>query len=849
MAEPSVFEICFPAHISKAPVCRPGETVAGVVVLKLSSPLVASHLMLKFCGVERVRRTPVSAKTEISEKRQHQSVMSTNMVMEKVFFRKELLLWGEPKISSMKIVPCDKVHRFHFSFTMPLVNMPTPRQTPDIEISYALEASLFTEVYDQQRNEKVLRDVHKTASKCFQFEPVLLQRQLPSSYLGPLESVVAFKDAALLASSGSGSIVPNGGTSLNGSDNSNNTGKLASSFLPFHSSAGKTYMNMHVFHPTVAYLPGEAVEMLILIPGGKKVSNAYYQVRENVRCRKSSAPVIDESEIPLLWRYSVDLTPPRELAFNKLSKNSITQDLGTLGRFVFTNHQQPAALNISSPTAISSNIEGPQTSKDAATSGGASSGITKAGRRLLGKSATNNNGGLAISNLPIDSGSHADNADDANNGTKPPQAQHSPVPLSPLAESQEYGTGAAAVAAASITDQGGGDPNDMPNEDNPSPTSSPPISSSSIARGRTGSLGAIFPAKQQQQQQSLAIDTSSVGYRNYHHSSTSPPAAIRASRHQTMLGNHTITDKSRINKNMAGASESTLDDSTSERSSISDTLSIRYQPSATSSGNGKSFAANFSNFARGGGGASNAATSSIYSSSSTVNGLSPSLVGTANNSGCGAQVTPVPLGMMLAKGSYKFAKVQFTLPPMTEMSPVSSAFLDFEYTVDFSMMIGSSFGTTKKTAGRLPLKIATIRRASTPTKQSCVDAASQTLSEPMVNGGNGEGHSTRSLHDSLSCLNLSIAHSEDNVATVHNGTTGHLMGVSPANTLTEFNFDNTTTTSNNNSSSSSTSIPGNNCCNGQASDDDAYPGLLSFVENGEKIPVPELEVINIGSVI
>ncbi|KAJ2436725.1 hypothetical protein GGF42_008869, partial [Coemansia sp. RSA 2424] len=139
MSEPVIFEICFPAHITRAPVCRPGETIAGVVVLKLSSPLMASHMVLKFCGMERVRRTPVAQRTAAtatsgSKKQQQQTTaatMSQKMVMDKEFFRREIILWGSPQASSLRSVPSDTAHRFHFSFTMPYVNMPTPRQTAD----------------------------------------------------------------------------------------------------------------------------------------------------------------------------------------------------------------------------------------------------------------------------------------------------------------------------------------------------------------------------------------------------------------------------------------------------------------------------------------------------------------------------------------------------------------------------------------------------------------------------------------------------------------------------------------------------------------------------------------------
>ncbi|KAJ1790705.1 hypothetical protein LPJ59_005116, partial [Coemansia sp. RSA 2399] len=341
MAEPTLFDICFPTHITGTPVCKPGDTVAGVVVLKLTSPMAASHLQLKFCGVERVRRTPVAtARMEVAEKqRQQLTVMTQTMVMDKEFFRRELILWGTPRVGCTRIIPCDQAHRFHFSFTMPHVNMPTPRQTPDIEISYFFEASLFTEVFDHQRGGNVLKDIRKTGIKAFGFEPVV-QAPLVTHALSaaPLETTVPMLDAVAAAAAAA-----NGG---GGSSQSTASDPRISSILPFQSSNSgpKVYMNLHVFNSTPNYLPGETVELLILAPAGKKINSATAQLRENIRCRKSSAPIIDESEVPILWRCSVDLTMPQELEFNKLTKSSITQDIGLLGRYLFTNSTTTAPI-------------------------------------------------------------------------------------------------------------------------------------------------------------------------------------------------------------------------------------------------------------------------------------------------------------------------------------------------------------------------------------------------------------------------------------------------------------------------------------------------------------------------
>ncbi|KAJ1756108.1 hypothetical protein LPJ58_003905, partial [Coemansia sp. RSA 1591] len=386
MSEPAIFEICFPSHITRLPVCRPGETIAGVVVLKLNTPLTASHLLLRFCGAERVRRLPVAVRTEQVEKKQQQTAMLQNMVMDKEFFRRELILWGKPSKSSVKTIPCDSVHRFHFSFTMPYVNMPTPRQTPDIEISYSLEASLFSEVFDQQRGEKVLRDIHKTSAKCFRFEPVVQQLVNFSSNSLPFESIVSMNEAATPDARSQSSI----------------------SLLPFQSK--KTFMNINVFHSNSAYLPGETVELLLLMPAGKKITNASFQLRETVRCRKSSAPIIDESDVPVLWKYSVDLSPQRELSFSKLSRSNMTQDIGMLGRFMFINNSGTLRGNAIVPSSQST-----YSSNDSVSN----SDQTSRNLRIKGDE------GLAISNVST---------------VARPHSQRPSVPLSPLTESQEIAT-------------------------------------------------------------------------------------------------------------------------------------------------------------------------------------------------------------------------------------------------------------------------------------------------------------------------------------------------------------------------------------------------------------------------
>ncbi|KAJ2723692.1 hypothetical protein GGI07_002487 [Coemansia sp. Benny D115] len=796
MSEPAVFEICFPSHITRAPVCRPGQTVAGAVVLKLTSPLAASHLLLRFYGVERVRRTPVAVRTENSEKKQQQTTMSHQMVMDKEFFRRELVLWGERKVGSARVIPSDAVHRFHFSFTMPYVNMPTPRQTPDIEISYSLEATLVTEMFDQGRGEKVLRDAHKTGVKCFLFEPVIQQRISHGlAATAPLESIIELKDASFVGNS-LNNISGASGSTAGDPRYSTST----PSILPFHSPLGKTHMSLHVFHPTPAYLPGETVELLVLAPANKKITSASFQIRENVRCRKSSAPIIDESDVPILWRYSVDIGPPQDITFTKLSKSNLTQDIGMLGRYLFTNH---TSLPLGLQTDIAGSGKGIAHDHDHQQQHQGQIGLSHShmGARSISDSSTmstrtqstkssgiilKGDEGLAISNLaPTDTRQQQQQQQQA------PQSRVG-IPLSPLAESQE-------ITVSSTSKSSNNSSSDTLNRPRSGKSSVGHIAQKSVSnscsasslvstappilvRNRTGSLGGMHSQRL---------------YPGASQYSPIAPAPMASSINSSSGSLHSLP------KSIGDA-----EDSVSDRSSISDTLSIRYQPA-------KSSLSNFASLAR---------TSSLAGGAAGNNAISK-----LNR----LSVTPVPLGGLLAKGSYKFARISFTLPPISEMSPVSSVFLDYEYTVDMYLTIGGSFGTTRKTAGRLPLKIVTMRTAA---KTSSEPSGAATISTATGGGGGGLHDPTvddgRSLRDSLSVLNLSIAHPDDG----HSGSPHPLHGGahngSPANTLTDFHFDNGAAAGGAASSLES---------------DGGYPCLLSYLQNGEKIPIPELESINIGS--
>ncbi|KAJ1946794.1 hypothetical protein EC988_005497, partial [Linderina pennispora] len=520
--------------------------------------------------------------------------------------------------------------------------------TPDVEISYSLEASLFTEVFDQQREEKALKDVYKTPIKSFMFEPVIQEIVAHGQSDAPQETIVPMRDIE--------------------SKNSQ-----------------KTHLALHVFHPTPSFLPGETVDLLILAPAGKKINSATYQLKENVRCRKSSAPIIDESDVPVLWKYSFEISPLREMPFIKLSKTNITQEIGMLGHFMFT----------SQTTADQSGLLGP----------------TKTGESLQGRSRKRGEFGYS--------------ADDQRSQQTSQASQT--TPLSPLTETQEL-LGTEGMEPAS-------------------PVTLPPP-----PRARTASLSGQPPLN------GPSNATASVYHNGSFASSPQPPTYQQ------------VVAESRMSKSISGD----MDDTMSDRSSISDAMSIRYAP-------GKALTAGLQSLTRG---------VSAYGSLSKGD----------------HQITPVPLGSLLSQGSYRFAKIKLTLPQLKDISPVSSVFLDFEYTIDIAMTLGGSFGTSRRVSGKLPLKIVTIRSAA---KMSGSGANSS--SEWVID---------RSSHDRQSCMNLSIAHSEEQ----NTGSNG-----SPATTLTEFPFD------------SSGGGPDSKLVG------DCYPCLQTFLQDGLKIPMPDLEVINIGN--
>ncbi|KAJ1953099.1 hypothetical protein GGI12_006087, partial [Dipsacomyces acuminosporus] len=368
------------------------------------------------------------------------------------------------------------------------------------------------------------------------------------------------------------------------------------------------------------YLPGESVDLLLLLPASsKKITNATFQLFENIRCRKSSAPIIDESDVPLLWSYSQPISPVQDLDFSKLSKSSITQDIGRLGRYIFTNYSNGNGYmwtnNNEAMVMQESSLRNDSTASSSASSSSAASIITTANGTILG--------GLT--------GKRRRKFDDSINTTLAGSVdQRSGMPLSPLDESQEpTATNTAATNTNSRPSRS--DSIDTTNgEDDVDENDSEVVTNGQL---NTSTSGLMIQNSQQQQQQQKTL---SVRARTSSVTAQQSPQQQLFNKVYAMSPQIMSETSSRASQTINGET----DDAVSDRSSISDTMSIRYTPIKTS------FSSSQQQTPRG-------------SSSST---------------------TPVHLGALLSQGSYKFAKIKFQLPQLSDISPVSSMFLDFEYT-------------------------------------------------------------------------------------------------------------------------------------------------------------------------
>ena len=166
---------------------------------------------------------------------------------------------------------------------------------------------------------------------------------------------------------------------------------------------------------------------------------------------------------------------------------------------------------------------------------------------------------------------------------------------------------------------------------------------------------------------------------------------------------------------------------------------------------------------------------------------------------------PVPLGHLLSKDSFRFARIRFIVPPIESLSPVSSVFLDFEYSLRINVTVSSSFGGNRRLAGNIPIRIVTSRKYK---RDKCDEMPT----------------SSRSYRDSYSSLNLKLNSIPDNASHVSSSPTlsDAQLGGSSADAASE------------------SRIP-------ISSSSDNFPTVQSFVQQGQRIPIPVFEAIKISN--
>ncbi|OMH85927.1 hypothetical protein AX774_g508 [Zancudomyces culisetae] len=315
------FEVMFPAYGSKAPNTKPNGTVQGTVVLKLDSPLAATFIELQYHGIEEVRTIPLETPASEASEAEGGGVTKVSMGgakgdtlkelskkggewMSKVFFKEEVVLWGSKRRAQVTILDSQDAQTFHFMVKMPEVNMPVSRNTDNYRIRYLVRAVIFSEARSDQ-GRKFMKEIYKTPEKEIKVFPTIMEGCEISKGSAPFRTTLQLRERSKKDEDGSGS--------------------------------GKVAMEAIVFQPYPSYIPGEEIDVLLLLAGNKSLKPGNCAVVEEIRCRKSSAPTIDESEIPTLWKMRRDITPREPIDFVKLTKSSVQTELGSMGRFMFTN--------------------------------------------------------------------------------------------------------------------------------------------------------------------------------------------------------------------------------------------------------------------------------------------------------------------------------------------------------------------------------------------------------------------------------------------------------------------------------------------------------------------------------
>ncbi|OMJ29291.1 hypothetical protein AYI69_g1202 [Smittium culicis] len=368
MSVVSHFIVCFPTHGQNIPTFKPGSTVSGTVVLKLDSPLAASFIELSFIGTEDIKlpsEVDMSAEKNVKVDSFSNTQIVNHNEAKKIFFKKNVLLWGNyignravptlgvnnkklslvnndspntkrSSVSSIQVIDSGSAHTYHFNVTMPKVNMPISKKTALFEIKYILKASIYSESKGVGGKKIIVKEICSTPDREFRFEPIISENVVIKRGSLPFRSGIFLKD-------------PHSNASSSGIK------KFIKSSTGNDSSSSEKNLEAILFQPYPSYTPGELVDILVLVSGSKSIKAASFDFNEVIKCKKSSAPTIDDSDVPLLWIYNNKIIDAQPLSFAKLQKSNVSTDLGLMGRFMFTNLNSSESKSIKG-TKINSNI-------------------------------------------------------------------------------------------------------------------------------------------------------------------------------------------------------------------------------------------------------------------------------------------------------------------------------------------------------------------------------------------------------------------------------------------------------------------------------------------------------------
>ncbi|KAJ1773612.1 hypothetical protein IW140_000743 [Coemansia sp. RSA 1813] len=127
--EISLFKLTTSSGNSIEQPVRSSERFSGVLVVQLTRPIPATHIVLTFTGGER----------------RHTEPKASGKIVKTEYFTVDLTVWkAVRKGTGASTVLSDGVHVFNFSCQMPHLNYPQSIQQPQCDIAYILSAKLFS---------------------------------------------------------------------------------------------------------------------------------------------------------------------------------------------------------------------------------------------------------------------------------------------------------------------------------------------------------------------------------------------------------------------------------------------------------------------------------------------------------------------------------------------------------------------------------------------------------------------------------------------------------------------------------------------------------------------------------